>query len=319
GPGGGVVRRKAGAAAAAAAASREWLVVPASGRARVEEAGKHAVMARTGLPARDLRVLDPLLSYPSTILGRERAIVVNLERVKAVITAAEVLLPNSKDPDFARFVRDLQARVLTSADQAIPLESAAISYGDTVIRDYGSTKVLPFEFRALEVCLESACRSLEEETVTLEKEAYPALDELTSKISTLNLERVRQIKSRLVAISGRVQKVRDELEHLLDDEMDMAEMYLTEKLAREDISETSSRVEVDDHDHDHDPSQLEEDMDEDYRSEPAGTASNGSFIGYKPNIEELEMLLEAYFVQIDGTLNKLSHVSVLLSLLFSLS
>lgn len=41
----------------------------------------------------------------------------------------------------------------------------------------------------------------------LEMEAYPALDELTSKISTLNLERVRQIKSRLVAISGRVQKV----------------------------------------------------------------------------------------------------------------
>uniref|UniRef100_M8AXT2 glucan endo-1,3-beta-D-glucosidase n=1 Tax=Aegilops tauschii TaxID=37682 RepID=M8AXT2_AEGTA len=316
-------------------------------------------MARTGLPARDLRVLDPLLSYPSTILGRERAIVVNLERVKAVITAAEVLLPNSKDPDFARFVRDLQARVLTSADQAAEFtdmdgESSAIAspfpapssskghelemakrtpnaVGEmthsssvptlTAMKD-GSTKVLPFEFRALEVCLESACRSLEEEiagimlsveavrklTVTLEKEAYPALDELTSKISTLNLERVRQIKSRLVAISGRVQKVRDELEHLLDDEMDMAEMYLTEKLAREDISETSSRVEVDDHDHDHDPSQLEEDMDEDYRSEPAGTASNGSFIGYKPNIEELEMLLEAYFVQIDGTLNKLSHL-----------
>ena len=109
-------RRKAGAAAAAAA-SREWLVVPASGRARVEEAGKHAVMARTGLPARDLRVLDPLLSYPSTILGRERAIVVNLQRVKAVITAGEVLLPYTKDPDFAQFVRDLQARVLTSADQ----------------------------------------------------------------------------------------------------------------------------------------------------------------------------------------------------------
>jgi len=37
--------------------------------------------------------------------------------------------------------------------------------------------------------------------------------------------------------------------------------------------------------------------------------SRGSFIGCKPNIEELEMLLEAYFVQIDGTLNKLSTVS----------
>lgn len=46
------------------------------------------------------------------------------------------------------------------------------------------------------------------QTQTLEQEAYPALDELTSNISTLNLERARQIKSRLVAISGRVQKVK---------------------------------------------------------------------------------------------------------------
>ncbi|KAJ6846357.1 magnesium transporter MRS2-1-like [Iris pallida] len=34
----------------------------------------------------------------------------------------------------------------------------------------------------------------------LEIEAYPLLDELTSKISTLNLERVRRSKSRLVAL-----------------------------------------------------------------------------------------------------------------------
>ncbi|KAJ6815808.1 magnesium transporter MRS2-1-like [Iris pallida] len=34
-----------------------------------------------------------------------------------------------------------------------------------------------------------------------EIEAYPLLDELTSKISTLNLERVRRSKSRLVALT----------------------------------------------------------------------------------------------------------------------
>ncbi|KAG4931326.1 hypothetical protein JHK82_048432 [Glycine max] len=44
-------------------------------------------------------------------------------------------------------------------------------------------------------------------TSTLEVEAYPALEELISQLSTLNLERVRQIKSRLVALSSRVQKV----------------------------------------------------------------------------------------------------------------
>ena len=140
--GGGVGRRKAGAAAAAA--SREWMVVPASGPARVEEAGKHAVMARTGLPARDLRVLDPLLSYPSTILGRERAIVVNLERVKAVITAAEVLLPNSKDPAFARFVRDLQTRVLaSSSDQvAFSTPSFVVRLSSSQMFSFQSCKLL---------------------------------------------------------------------------------------------------------------------------------------------------------------------------------
>ena len=39
------------------------------------------------------------------------------------------------------------------------------------------------------------------------------MDELSSNVSTLNLERVRQIKSRLVAISGRVQKVIKLLDH----------------------------------------------------------------------------------------------------------
>ena len=57
---------------------KSWMVVSETGHARLEDVGKHSIMRRTGLPARDLRVLDPVLSYPSSILGRERAIVVNL-------------------------------------------------------------------------------------------------------------------------------------------------------------------------------------------------------------------------------------------------
>ncbi|ONK71000.1 uncharacterized protein A4U43_C04F3690 [Asparagus officinalis] len=250
-------------------------------------------MKRTGLPARDMRVLDPLLSYPSTILGRERAIVINLEHIKAIVTAAEVLVPNSKDPMVGPFVQDLRVRVsssdgahhhgmessdvssearskATSSWPSFPSHHVAGRQGTGITRPHatfpnvpsgeipegssapasssrkdGAAKVLPFEFRALEVCLESACRCLESETSTLEKEAYPALDELTSKLSTLNLERVRQLKSRLVAISGRVQKVSDELEHLLDDDMDMAEMYLSEKLSRQLVGERSAKVNID--------------------------------------------------------------------------
>ncbi|CAL9070064.1 unnamed protein product [Musa banksii] len=324
--------------------NRAWLVVSDSGRSYHEEVGKHSIMRRTGLPARDLRVLDPLLSYPSTILGRERAIVINLEHIKAVITATEVLIPNSSDPLVAPFVQDLQSRVSSSygAPQQEPQDTGDLDgevmgkstscwpsfpgqemrHGSGVSKEHGSlsgdvsqgspspeldvtndgsTKVAPFEFRVLEVCLESACRCLESETLALEQEAYPALDELTSKISTLNLERVRQIKSRLVAISGRVQRVRDELEHLLDDDMDMAEMYLTDKLASQPVGESSSRINLD-----NDASEQADDGDDEFRVETESCRE--SFGALKPNIEELEMLLEAYFVQIDGTLNKLYHL-----------
>ncbi|XP_020253190.1 magnesium transporter MRS2-F-like [Asparagus officinalis] len=272
-------------------------------------------MRRTGLPARDLRVLDPMLSYPSTILGRERAIVINLEHIKAVITATEVLVPNSTSPLVGPFVQELQARVsapqqttengetgrgaMEKVNLSGKMAEGSLGLPHSDVGKDGGAKMVPFEFRALEVCLESACKCLESETLTLEKEAYPALDELTSKISTLNLERVRQIKSRLVALSGRVQKVRDELEHLLDDDMDMAEMYLTEKLMSNRVGEMSSRGDLD-----NDGSEMDEERDEDFKNETE--SSHGSYIGFKPSIEELEMLLEAYFVQIDGTLNKLS-------------
>lgn len=91
---------------------RPWLLLDSTSHAQIIEAGKHAIMRRTGLPARDLRILDPILSYPSTVLGRERAIVINLEHIKAIITAQEVLLLNSKDPSVTPFVDELQRRIL---------------------------------------------------------------------------------------------------------------------------------------------------------------------------------------------------------------
>lgn len=291
-------RRHAGAGAAAG----EWAAVSTAGAWREEPIGKHQLMRRTGLPARDLRALDPALSsYPSSVMGRDRAVVVNLERVRAVITASEVLVPGPRDPTVAPLVSELRARLsATTASPAPPHAGEAGKDGGVSPPSGGGDKVLPFEFRALEVCLEYACKSLEHEASMLEKEAYPALDALTSKVSTLNLEHVRQIKSRLVAISGGVHKVRDELEHLLEDDTGMAAMHLSEKAAfQAAAADHSSRFGVAE-----EPAENDEERDDDEEAEQE-EEEEGSIV-FMPRIDELENLLEAYFVQIDGTLNKLS-------------
>ncbi|KAJ4756671.1 Magnesium transporter MRS2-F [Rhynchospora pubera] len=171
----------------------------------------------------------------------------------------------------------------------------------------GTTKALPFEFKALELFLELASKHLDIETLALEKEAYPALDELTHNVNTLNLEQVRQIKGRLVGISSRVQKIRDELEHLLDDDMNMAFMHLSEKLMYQASVGQSSRF-----DFYKQPPQSGEESDGDHEEEDAlqeekdDENENETVIGFRPNLDELEMLLEAYFVQSEGILNKLA-------------
>ncbi len=52
---------------------------------------------------RDLRLLDPQMqsASPSAILCRDKAIVVNLEYVKAIITMDRVLVLNHQDPSVA--------------------------------------------------------------------------------------------------------------------------------------------------------------------------------------------------------------------------
>lgn len=100
--GGGVGMAREGAVIPAAApvdgvkkkvsASRSWILMDGTGGETILDVDKYAIMHRVQIHARDLRILDPLLSYPSTILGREGAIVLNLEvgRVDCILFFALV-------------------------------------------------------------------------------------------------------------------------------------------------------------------------------------------------------------------------------------
>ena len=61
------------------AVTGSWILLDSNGQGTILDVDKYAIMRRVHIHARDLRILDPLLSYPSTILGREKVIVLNLE------------------------------------------------------------------------------------------------------------------------------------------------------------------------------------------------------------------------------------------------
>ncbi|XP_008786166.2 magnesium transporter MRS2-I-like [Phoenix dactylifera] len=279
-------------AEASSSTTRRWIVLDFTGEAKVLDVDKYAIMHRVQVHARDLRIIDPLLSYPSSILGRERAIVLNLEHIKAIITAEEVLLRDPYNENVIPVVAELHRR-LPTANVVQQAQGEGSGHNEIeAVEEHES----PFEFRALEVALEAICSFLSARTTDLEAAAYPALDELTSKISSRNLDRVRKLKSAMTRLTARVQKVRDELEQLLDDDNDMADLYLSRKMAGASSPNSNSVV----------PNHLPASPTIASKIFGASRASAATFHGNENDVEELEMLLEAYFRQVDSTLNQLT-------------
>ncbi|EFJ11276.1 hypothetical protein SELMODRAFT_426446 [Selaginella moellendorffii] len=155
-----------------------------------------SIIQRTGIHARDLRILDPLLSNPSTILIRERAIVLNLEHIKAIITRNEVLVRNPNNVDVVPVIEELRQRL----------------------------KENEFEIEALKVALESINKFLGAQVEELEIHGFSALDDLLAKINRYNLKRVRTLKGGVAGLVARLQKVANkvngELEDLLKEDDD---------------------------------------------------------------------------------------------------
>ncbi|XWS13769.1 hypothetical protein CRYUN_Cryun36dG0066600 [Craigia yunnanensis] len=258
--------------------SRSWVLLDSRGETTMLDVDKYAIMHRVNAHARDLRILDPLLSYPSTILGRDRAIILNLE----------VLLRDPSDEYVVPVVEELKRRL----PPGYSFHQGQDYTGGQNDVEAGDEDESPFEFRALEVALESICSFLAARTLELEAAAYPALDELTSQINSRNLDRVRKFESAMTRLTARVQKVRDELEQLLEDDDDMADLYLSRKLAGASPVSGSGAANW-------------------YPASPTigskvSRASTATVRGDENDVEELEMILEAYFMQIDGTLNKLT-------------
>ncbi|CAJ2673947.1 unnamed protein product [Trifolium pratense] len=253
-----------------------WIKFDANGHSSFLNVDKYEIMRQVRIDARDFRILDPLLSYPSTILGREDVIVLNLE----------VFLLDPTSEDVVPVVRALLRRLCTiDTNQGDDIQD--ISPLEIEVDEDDET---PFEFRALEIFLEAICSFLDARAADLEMDIYPTLDELTNKISSRNLEKIRKLKSAMTRLTSRVQKVKESIEHLMDDDEDMADLYLSRKLeggASSPISQSGAA--------------------NNWISSPnTKSKSVATILRDENDVDELEMLLEAYYMQIEGTFSRLS-------------
>ena len=104
------------------------------------------------------------MSYPSAILCREKALVVNLEHIKCIITTSYILVLNADEESVISFIEEIQRRLmpLEGAENGMK-ESSSCSdlkgqseeehseLGKPVLPKIEET---PFELRALEVALD---------------------------------------------------------------------------------------------------------------------------------------------------------------------
>ncbi|EIE21166.1 hypothetical protein COCSUDRAFT_43500 [Coccomyxa subellipsoidea C-169] len=173
---------------------------------------------------------------------------------------------------------------------------------------------LPFELKVLEAALAETVDEMSTEVSELVDRAMPALDALVQRVSRRELDTVREVKASLQGIFQRTQRLQEELETLLDDDEDMADMYLTRRAQAEERRHRFNE----DRRHSAAEQGLDHPLEEHVETvSDSSLASCNTPHGFSHrvevkshvdprSIEECENLLETYFMQVDFLISRLN-------------
>ncbi|KAI0646638.1 cora-domain-containing protein [Trametes meyenii] len=162
------------------------------------------------LNPRDLRKIDSRVpNLVPTILVRKEAILVNILHIRALVKSDTVLLFDTYG----------------SADSR--LHSVFLYHLEHNLRS--KTSGIPYEFRALESILLSVLSALEAEMVFIRNLVGGLLAELEDDIDHDRFKRLLHYSRRLTSFQNRARLVQEALEEVLEQDQDLAAMYLTDK------------------------------------------------------------------------------------------
>ncbi|KAJ1663501.1 magnesium ion transporter [Coemansia sp. RSA 25] len=178
---------------------------------RAGEFQKSDLCAQHGLLPRDLRKIDSkFVNQMPAILVRSHAILINLLHIRALIEADRIVLFDSiaapATHSQTMLVYELQERLRSVSPVA-----------------------QPFEFRALEALLISVVGSLQSDEEVLVSLVQNLLAFLEESVDRSKLRELLQYSKRLSRFEQKVLNIRDAIDEVLEQDDDLAAMYLTQK------------------------------------------------------------------------------------------
>ena len=217
-----------------------------AGAGQVGQISKREIAEQYGLSSRDLRVFDqPMSGYPH-ILVREQTILIHLFDLRVLVQYDHARLFHvarvpDPDPDPDHHPKHASGHMDEdeNKDDESPVSQifshnigAKLRSGH---RQVGSSRQ-PYELRVLEAALSSVTSVLEADYLLASKRVAQALrmtdsatlDEEGNLIHS-RLQAMLDLKRRLVGVEQRALQVRNITQEILNEDEDMAAMYLTDK------------------------------------------------------------------------------------------
>lgn len=236
------------------------------GNVKSSEVSKQQLANELGVPIRDLRIVDP--SFPTQIqavfLARNKAILFCVENIKVIIRYNEAVVFSPYQKEVMQYVPALQNHISQYNSEA-------------KINGLEADNIPPtrFEHLVLEATLNIACNNLYRKVRSLAPAVATTLNGLRAESKSLGLDSLQQtqvdellpLKNKLDELIKRVKEIRRAINDVLNNDEDLALMYL--------------------------PSDVE-----DYSGTDASTSTS---VGHRTGTDtiNLEMLFENYLMQVE--------------------
>jgi len=222
------------------------------GAIRLIRIDRHDLVRTLKLRYRDLVAIDPTLplDVASVVFIRTRAIAVNLDvggAIRVIICENQCFvlsLPKFTDPSITsiptvdhpfvqRLVQCLSGDRSRSLSRSRPQSSkeynTILGSGNSDADNGMFDADMPYELRALEVTLSAAIGILACDVAAVEEASTPAIDAMLDRVERSTLEKVSKVKNSIDRLQSKVSRLHEELRDLLEDDGDMADLYLSRR------------------------------------------------------------------------------------------